>query len=136
MWLENQQVYHEQPQDTATWCTHFVNCIKAHIHFLLNLNFQLKMHLKTSNCILTLHINVHHCRYFSTSVVCSALVISSLSSVDVSDVQWVFLDVLIRRDICPHFSRIRITCSRNTVLFHIVTFYDVFIFNLLHRCWD
>ena len=98
--------------------------------------FQLQGHVKRSNCVLTLHINVHHCRCLSTSVVCSALVLSSLSSVDVSDVQWVSLDVLTRCDICPHNSWIRITCNSITVLFHIVTFCDVFIFNLLHRGWD
>ena len=133
MWLENEPVYQEQPLNTTTWCKHFVNCL-ALPPFLLH-PLHLKAHVKRSNYILTLHINVHHCRCLSTSVVCGALVFSSLSSVDVSDVQWVFLDMFTSLEICPHNSWIRNACSYITVHFHSVTFCDNFIFNLLYRCW-
>ena len=131
MWLEKEP---PEPIYTKNWCTHFVNCL-APMPFLINL-FQLKVYVKRSNCLLTLHINVHQCRVLSTSVVCSTPVISSLSSVDVNDCQWVSLDMLIRRDVCPQKSWIRNTFSRPTVHCHIITFCDIFIFDLLHRCWD
>ena len=111
----------------------------ALLPFLLNLTlrtFQVRLYLKRSIYVLTLDINVHHCKVHSTRVVCSAPVFSILSSVDVSDVQWVSVDVLTSRDFCPQYSWITNTCSHITVHFHIVTFFDNFIFGLLHRCQD
>lgn len=101
--------------------------------FLINLS--LKTFQVMQSCyVLTLHINIHLCRAHSTSVVCSAHVFSSLSSVDVSDVQWVSFDMLTSCDVCPQYSWRRNTCSHITVQLHIVTFFDNSIFGLFHRC--
>ena len=83
-----------------------------------------------------MHINEHPCWFLSTSVVCSASVLSTLISSDVNDSQSLSFRDLTSFHILPKDIQRRSPCSHIALLCHISTFLHFYVLYLFHSNWN